>query len=415
MTAHRLSDLRDSSFNPFMDEDLAFGTIEDPWPIMAELRRRSPVMPGEYRMFFGADSDPALGHLPHYTVWNYDAADRVLADPLLFSSAIAHKINVEPAFGRILVVMDPPEHTRYRRFLQAAFTPRRVRDWTDTVIRPLIHELIDAFANDGSAELVEQFTLRYPFEAVYRLLDLPREDVELFLKLAVTQTFAITPYAREAREAGENLAVYLQGLVTERRAKPGDDLVSQLVQIEVDGARLEDEIIVAFLRHILNASADTSYRTTGSLLVAMLRQPELLRELAADPTLVPLAIEETLRWEGPVLNNFRTLTRDHVLDGVAMEAGAVVHVIQGSANRDETRFADPDRFDLHRSRKYRHLGFGGGPHQCVGMHLARAQIREAIVALIERLPGLRADPAAPPPAIRGFMFRKPPALRVVFN
>ena len=415
MTAHRLRDLSDSSFNPFMDEDIAFGSIEDPWPIMADLRRRSPVMPGEYRTFFGAQADPALAHLPHYTVWDYEHADEVLSDPLLYSSAGAHRINVEPAFGRILVVMDPPEHTRYRRFLQAAFTPRRVRDWMETVIRPLIHELIDAFADKGSAELVEQFTLRYPFEAVYRLLDLPKADVDLFLKLAVTQTFAITPYAREAKEAGQNLAVYLQDLLTERRAKPGDDLVSQLVSIEVDGEKLEDEIIVAFLRHVLNASADTSYRTSGSLLVAMLSQPELYAKLSADHTQVPIAIEEALRWEGPVLNNFRTLTRDHTLGGVAMEAGAVVHVIQGSANRDETRFEHPDRFDLHRSRKNRHLGFGGGPHQCVGVHLARAQIREAIVALIERLPNLRADPAAPPPVIRGFMFRKPPELRVVFD
>jgi cytochrome P450 len=411
----RLRDLADQSFNPFMDEGLAFGETEDPWPLMADQRASTPVAKGEYRTFFGGGQDPALAHLPHYTAWTYAAADAIFSDPALYSSAIAHKINVEPAFGRILVVMDPPEHTRYRRFLQAVFSPRRVREWTDGVIRPLVHALIDGFAANSEAELVARFTQRYPFDAVYRLLDLPADDLALFHKLAVTQTFAITPYAAQAREAGGHLADYFQGLIDARRQSPGDDLISQLVLTEVDGERLEDEIVVSFLRHILNASADTSYRTTGSLLVALLRDPALLAEITADRALVPLAIEEALRWEGPVLNNFRTATRDHVLGGVAIEAGAVVHVIQGSANRDETCFEHPDRFDIRRSRRTSHLGFGGGPHQCVGMSLARAQIREAVNALLDRLPGLHADPAALPPTIRGYMFRKPPELRVRFN
>ena len=415
MTAHRLRDLSDAVFDPFIDEGMAFGTTADPWPIMAKMRAREPIAKGEYRTFFGGGADPALAHMPHYTVWTYDLADAVLSDPVLYSSAIAHKINVEPAFGRILVVMDPPEHGRYRRFLQAVFGPRNVKRWIEDVIKPLVHDLIDGFADEGEAELVARFTRRYPFDAVYRLLDLPRDDLALFHKLAVTQTFAITPFAAEAKEAGENLADYLTGLMEERRRAPGEDLISQLVRTEIDGERLEDEIVVGFLRHILNASADTSYRTTGSLLVALLREPALLAEIAADRALVPLAIEEALRWEGPVLNNFRTATRDHVLGGVEVEAGSVVHVIQGSANRDESRFEHPDRFDIHRSRRTRHLGFGGGPHQCVGMQLARAQIREAVNALLDRLPRLRADPAAEPAAIRGYMFRKPSELMVRFG
>lgn len=111
--------------------------------------------------------------MKHYTVWGYDEVDAVLADADLFSSAIAHKRNAEKAFGRILVVMDPPDHTRYRKFLASAFSPKPVRQWTENLIRPVIHELIDAFVDSGSAELVEQFTYRYPFEAVFRCSTCP--------------------------------------------------------------------------------------------------------------------------------------------------------------------------------------------------------------------------------------------------
>lgn len=413
--ARELKDLTNRSFNPHLDEDIAFGSIKDPWPLMAKLRNEAPVSVGEYRTFFGAVPDPSLAHFKHYTVWRYDDVDTVLNNPAVFSSAIAHKIAVEPAFGHILVVIDPPEHTRLRLFLQQVFSLKRVKAWTDTVIRPTIHGLIDKFAADGHVDLVEKFTRQYPFDAVYSLLRLPNDDLALFHKLAVTQTFALTEYVEEAKEAGGNLAAYLRDLVDERRHSPGDDLVSLLGVTEINGERLDDEIVVGFLRHILNAAADTSYRTTGCLLVALLRDPALLAAIRQDRSLIPLAVEETLRWEGPVVSNFRTSTEEYVLSGIRMEAGAVIHAVHGSANRDETRFPDPDKFDIHRGRQYRHMGFGAGPHICLGMQLARAQIREAVTALLDRLPDLRLDPAEAPPEIKGFHFRRPHQLSVVFS
>lgn len=414
MAQCRLHDVSDTAFDPFLADEEVFGSIENPWPIMADFRRNSPVTAGSYASAFGAPDDPSADGRAQYTAWTYDTVKEVLDDPDLFSTTGIHKLGVEKAFGRILIVMDPAEHTYYRRFLQAVFSPGSARTWIESVIRPVIHELIDEFADEGSAELVSQFTRRYPFEIVYRLLDLPAGDVALFQKLAVTQTFAITPFVDVAMEAGENLATYFQCLVAERRKQPGTDLISKLLSVEIDGERLDEDVLIAFLRHILNAGADTSFRTTGSLLVALLTNPELLAEVRADPNLVSIAIEEALRWEGPVASNFRTLTRDHTLGEVAMEAGSVVYVAQGSANRDEAYFADPDRFDLHRPRNVRHFGFGGGPHICVGMHLARLQIREAVTALLTRLPNLRLDPAAPAPVIKGFHFRAPPEIRVVF-
>ena len=410
-----LKDLANPAFDPHIADDVAFGAIENPWPVIADFRRKSPVCEGEYRTFFGGGGDPTLADMKHYTVWGYDEVDAVLSDAGLFSSAIAHKRNAEKAFGRILVVMDPPDHTRYRKFLQSTFSPKPVRQWTENLIRPVIHELIDAFVDTGSAELVGQFTYRYPFEAVFRLLDLPASDVDLFHKLAVVQTLSIANFVTEGTEAGNNLAAYFRCLIRQRTDAPGDDMVSQLIATEIDGERLDEEILVAFLRHILNAAGDTTYRTTGSLLTALLTQPGLIDALREDRDLIPLAIEEVLRWEGPVLSNFRTLTRDFELGGVKMEGGSVIHAVQGSANRDETKFADPNRFDIHRSRRYRHFGFGGGIHLCVGTHLARLQLKEAINALLDRLPNLRLDPHTPPPRIKGFNFRTPDQLRVVFD
>jgi cytochrome P450 len=414
MASCPLHDISNAAFSPFLADEEVFGAIENPWPIMAEYRRTAPVSPGSYSAAFGAPSDPAAAGRPQYTAWTYDTVREVLDDPVLFSSSIIHKIGVEKAFGRILIVMDPPEHGRARRFLQQAFSPGAVRQWNDRVIRPVINELIDGFAGAGSAELVAQFARRFPFTIVCRLLDLPPQDVPLFEKLAVTQTFAITPYVAEAMEAGGNLAEYFRCLVDQRRRQPGQDLISQLIATEIDGEFLDEDVLIAFLRHILNAGADTSFRTTGCLLVALLSDAKALGEVRADPNLVPIAIEETLRWEGPVASNFRTLTRDHTLSGVPLTAGSVIYVAQGSANRDEAYFADPDRFDLHRPRNVRNFGFGAGPHICVGMHLARLQIREAVNALLTRLPKLSLDLNFPPPVIRGFHFRAPPELRVTF-
>jgi cytochrome P450 len=415
VSSHQLRDLSNQEFDPYVDEDQAFGSILNPWPVMAELRARSPVSNGEYRTFFGAPADPSLKDFKHYTVWGYDEVNSVLSNPRMFSSAIAHRISVEPAFGRILVVMDPPEHSRLRPFLQQVFSPRRVKQWTEQVIRPQIHALIDRFAPNGQAELVSQFTQRYPFEAVYQLLGLPHEDLELFQKLAVTQTFALSEFVQEAKEAGNSLAEYLIALSHERREHPGEDLISLVATAEIEGERLDQDVVVGFLRHILNAAADTSYRTTGSLLVALLSDSALLGAIREDRSLVPLAIEETLRWEGPVVSNFRTLTGDYELAGVPMKAGAVVHAVQGAANRDPRKFDRPDEFNVTRSRLHRHLGFGAGPHSCLGMQLAREQIREAINALVDRLPELQRDPNYPAPVIKGFNFRKPTELRVKFN
>ena len=203
-------------------------------------------------------------------------------------------------------------------------------------------------------------------------------------------------------------------LVAERRAAPGDDLVSELLATEVEGERLDDEAVFAFLRLLLPAGIETTYRSFGNLLFALLTHPEQLDEVTRRPELRGAAIEEGLRWEPPFLMVARQSTRASRLGDVDIPAGGWINVFVGSANRDERRYPDPDRFDIHRS-SVPHISFGFGPHICLGMHLTRMETRVALDAVLERLPNLRLDETAPAPRITGTVFRSPEALPVRFE
>jgi cytochrome P450 len=203
---------------------------------------------------------------------------------------------------------------------------------------------------------------------------------------------------------------YLIGFVTERRTAPADDLISVLAQ----GRQLTDEEIVAFCRLLLPAGAETTYRSSGNLLFGLFTHPDQLDALRADRTLLPQAIEEGLRWECPLLTVVRLALEDTTVAGVKVPAGAVLIVHLGSANHDERRWDHPETFDIFRPQ-LPHLAFGGGAHVCLGMHLARMETRAVVNRLLDRLPGLRLDPEATPPAITGTSLRAPTALPVRFR
>jgi cytochrome P450 len=203
-------------------------------------------------------------------------------------------------------------------------------------------------------------------------------------------------------------------VLAERRREPRDDLMSVLAHAELDGTRLTDEEIFAFLRLLAPAGAETTYRSSSNLLFGLLSHPEQLDAVRRDRALVPQAIEEGLRWEPPLLGIMRTATRAVELAGVTIPEGGVVNVNLGSANRDETRWERPDQFDIFREPK-QHLAFAFGAHRCLGMHLARAETEVLLDALFERLPNLRLDPAAEDVHVTGLIFRSPLALPVVFD
>jgi cytochrome P450 len=409
----RLADIDDPTFDPFMSDDMVFGDTVDMHVRVAEKRRQASVHPLEFRTWFSPYTDVTLKGFEHFTVLGYDDVATVYNNPDLFSNkAWIHSIGV--AFGNSITIMDAPEHTRYRRIFQKIFLPQNIITWGKTVVDPVLDELMGKFMGRGGADLVEDFALHFPFWIVYRQLGLPLEDVRVFHKLAVAQTVVMLDVAH-AQEANRKLGDYFTALIEQRRAHPGDDLVSLLVQAEVEGEKLPDDIVISFLRQLVNAGGDTTYRTTSSLLVGLLSNPDQLEALRTDRSLIPQAIEEVMRWEGTVTFGYRLVTRDTVLGGVSIPAGSIVDMVGASANHDETKFTDPDKFDIFRERRTRHFGFGAGPHICIGQHLARLEMTRALTAILDRLPNLRLDPAKAPPQVRGFMMRVPRQLHVLFG
>jgi cytochrome P450 len=250
-------------------------------------------------------------------------------------------------------------------------------------------------------------------QVIARLMGLPREDYVRFQRLSIELLNVVYDWDRGVA-ASAALKEYFGEILAERRRQPQDDLISTLAQSEIDGARLTDAEIFAFLLLILPAGVETTYRASGNLLVALLTEPQLLDSVRTDRAMIPGAIDEALRWEPPITAVVRKTARDCELGGIPIPAGTTINVNVAAANRDPERYPDPDRFDPTRAN-IAHLTFGAGAHLCLGMHLARMETTVAINALLDRLSDLRLDPTAAPPSVSGVAFRSPPALPVEFT
>jgi cytochrome P450 len=316
----------------------------------------------------------------------------------------------------VLVGMDEPEHKRHRALVSAAFRHKSLVQWESDVIDPIMHDLIDGFAERGRAELVREFTFQFPVQIIAEILGVPREDHEKFHDMAVwVVNVAANP--EKGIAASQALRGYLADIVEAKRSKPGEDVISLLVEEELDGERLDDEEIFSFLRLLLPAGAETTYRATGSFLFGLLSNPDQLDALRQDRSLMAQAVEESIRWESPLLISSRVATADSVIGDVEIPAGTMVVPNIGSANHDETRWDHADDFDILRPI-VPHISFGVGPHMCLGMHLARMEMAGAVNAMLDRFPNLRLDPDAverDDPHIHGERFRSPTSLPVIFN
>jgi cytochrome P450 len=407
-----IQDFDDPSFDPFMSDEAIFGSMVDPWTPLAELRRKGPVHEIPYRPVLGMPADTSMGEMPHILVLGFEQAYEVLNSPEIFHQGYMHNLGV--TFGHTLSVMNAPEHTRYRRILQRVFLPQVVAKWGETLVEPVIDELLGEFEQKGEADLVDQFTQHYPFGIIYRQLGLPPEQGKLFHKMAISQT-VYWAFPDKAKEASRKLGVFFAELVENRKREPGgpDDLIT--IMLNAEGEGMPDDVIISFLRQLVNAAGDTTFRMTSCLLAGLLENPEQYEAVRKDRSLILHAIEEGLRWEGPVLVQDRMAVADTALAGVKIPAGAYVEVAAGAANRDETKFPDPDSFDVHRSNKTSHLGFSRGPHICIGQHLARLEMTRALNAIFDRLPNLRLDPDRPEPVIRGVSLRRPDHIFVKFD
>jgi cytochrome P450 len=387
------------------------GDSRSPYPGYHDKRRDTPVEARRNVSFDGSDNGTEM-----YYVYRYDDVATVLRDNVTFCSGSIRDLLTVVMGPYPLVGMDEPEHKRLRSLVAQAFRAKNLAHWNDDLVGPVVDDTIDSFIDRGEAELVREFTYLYPVQVIGALLGLPREDYPYFQPRALALTnVAAQPEAGIA--AAAELYDYFTGVLEAKRKAPGDDLISELVKAEEAGERLGDEEIFSFLRLLLPAGAETTYRATGNLIYALLTHPDQFEALKADRSLMTQTIEELIRWESPLTITSRQCTRDTEIDGVAIPAGADVVAGVGSANHDPTRWDHADDFDIFREQ-IPHISFGVGVHMCLGMHLARMEMATAVDRLVERCPNLRFDDEAfarDDVHIHGENFRSPTSLPVLFG
>ena len=378
--------------------EIAFDPLDptqrsDPFPVYAEARREAPVF-----------------YAPAFDLWvvtRYDDVLAMLKDHEAFSSRNALRSSPREPLPEvrevlaqgwprmpIIVDSDPPLHGRIRRPITKAFTPRRVGELAPR-IEAIALELLDGFAADGEADLVERFAWPLPLRVMGELIGVPADDLRWLHErsrdwLSVYGATGSVEEQVAAAEGTVELQRYFVTAMEERTRDPRDDLMSALIAaVAEEDEPLSIVELAGVPLDLLVAGHVTVTRAIGSALVLLLREPGSLDELRGDPELVGPAVEEILRLESPAQGLFREALRDVEVGGVRLPRGARLMVHFGSANRDEAVFADADLYDPHRSDVGRHIAFGKGIHFCIGAPLARLELSIALPLLLERLPCLR--------------------------
>ena len=406
-----------STHDPFsaFDRACGVGVVYDLHAPLVTARAEAAVQETTLAEIVGAppvaDTEDLIGTGPRFVALTFDTVTAVLRDAATWSSA-AYADFLEPVAGRALILMDEPEHRRYRNLVQQAFTPAAITGRRDR-IEDVVHRHLDRVVTAGQADLQAEFAFQYPIAVIAAMLGLPERDLPDFHRWAI-ELITVIADPETGMRASRVLRDYFSGIVAERRRTPADDLTTALVEAELDGERLSDEEIFAFLRLLLPAGAETTYRGTSNLLFALLTHPDQLDAVRGDRSLVPGAIEETLRWESSVTQIARTATHDTEVGGVPIPAGGRVSAVLISANRDESRWEQSGTFDVCRPVQPT-ASFATGPHMCLGMHLARFEMGIALEAVLDRLPGLHLDPDAGPRRMSGLLVRAPEGVPVRFE
>jgi cytochrome P450 len=329
-------------------------------------------------------------------VVGFEAASEVLRNATDYSSTILAD-TFGYVWGPTMIQMDAPDHPRYRQLIQKAFTRREMERWEHEIARPLLREFIARFVAEESTDLLRDLLMSFPAAVMGTAIGLPSRDLPRFYRLAVEMSnIAFEP--ERALAATDQLAEYLQEQIAGRRNAAGPDLLSQLVHARLsaeessDGVpqQLTDLEIISFVRLLLIAGAETTARSSATMMLLLLRHPEQFEAVRADPALIPKAIEESLRYEPPLLVSTRNSLRETVLEDVPIPENAAVQVMLGAANRDSARWERPDDFDIFRPLKA-HLAFIAGPHVCLGMHLARMEMRVVLEEILAAMPDIRLD------------------------
>lgn len=375
--------------------------IRDPYPMFAAMRQSERVgrVEVEGQVF--------------YLALSYEDVSHVLRDPDTFSSSIMRSV-MGPVMGRTILEMNGRTHTVHRSLVSGAFRPQAIERYATMLVEPLVDECMGAILRNGRrAELVSQLTSHYPLTVIARLLGVPISDYQQFQKWSLDLIGYRATRPEPGLAASRALKDFLAPIIEQRRQKPQEDLISELLAAEVEGERLSQDDIFGFLLLLLPAGAETTFRLLGNVLYALLSHPEQLDEVRTDRSQLVWALEETLRWEPPLIGTARETTRAVTLGGKEIPERGKVSAMVGAANHDEAHYPDPDRFDIHRHADD-HLSFGLGKHFCLGYHLARLEVLTAVNAVLDRLPNVRLDPAQEC-WIQGVSFRSPNRLPVVFD
>lgn len=383
---------------------------DDPYPVWHRLRAEAEVHPGVVHELTGVSGDlywHGLPHpdRPHFSAFSFAACDEAYRNDEVFASAPEPvDFDGEPSVLNSMLSMDGRRHRRYRALVQPSFQPAKAEWWYRNWIEQTVQILIDGFIDDGRAELNVDFCAAIPVLTITGSFGIPVERA-LDVRAAL-------------REPGKVIEM-IEPIVAARREQPEDDLISVLVESEVtdeDGQthRLSDAEIYSFALLLLAAGSGTTWKQMGLVLATLLQRPALLEAVRNDRSLLRAAIEESVRWTPTDPMFSRYVQEDVDFHGVHMPKGSVIHICIGAANRDPARWERPDEYDPYRSMKPT-LAFGSGPHTCLGMHVARAEMTAGVNALLDRLPNLRLDPDAEPPRFVGMYERGATAIPVVFG
>lgn len=381
----------------------------DPYPPIAALRESAPVHKGFLRQLLGLPEhyrhQMAIGR-EGYTALSFAACEEAFRDPVRFSSRIVHHPQGGDEQMMGVLEMDGAQHRTYRRALQPMFIkPQAFGWWRTRYIDEIVAAVVERLHGRDKAELNLDVCARIPVHTITRAIGLEGNDALIF-RDAFVKSGGIGLFPPEVQKAAaETVERTLLGLIARRRAEPGDDVISRLIDTELrfaDGTErlLTDREVVINCRLIMLAGGGTSWRQLGITLWALLTHPEQYEAVKSDRSLVANAIDESTRWNptAPVFS--RLVVEDTELGGVAMPAGGVLEICLGAANRDPTRWDNPDAFDLHRPVQP-NLAFGIGQHRCLGINVAHAELTAAINALFDAFPDMRLDPAEPEPFLTG--------------
>jgi cytochrome P450 len=363
---------------------------DDPFPVFASLRRLGPVH--EVTLADGHAAWVVLGYDEARTALNDQRFSKNMQAAFAGGDDVVAEGLPGPELARHMLAVDPPDHTRLRRLVSGAFTPKRVE-----ALRPHVEDIVDALLDDvaaraaeGPVDLIATFAFPLPFTVICELLGVDPAD-RTRLGGGLIELLSPTPTSEaydRAKQASDLVVGMLAALVAEKRARPADDLVSALVEARDEEGGLDEAELMSTIFQLIVAGHDTTTSLIGNGLVALLRHPDQLAALRADPNALHDAIEELLRFDAPVPHaTFRFAAEDVELAGVTIPQGAQVLVALASANRDGEHYADADTLDLARASS-RHLAFGHGIHACLGAPLARMEGQIAFRALLSRFPEL---------------------------